>query len=242
MLHSKKLPLFLWAEAVACAVYTLNRVVSKAAPSTPYFAWHQTKPDVSNLRVFGCVAFVHVPASERQKLDPKSVKCIFLGYSLTQKAYRFWDGAAGKVRISRDAIFDECRQENYPFFLQNTSRYVQPAEGEYNTIFPLFCTSQPAVPSPPATKIITPEPLTDSAEKDVTVDASGLENNQDEREQLDLISKATHIPEQSSSGRTPVQPTKERRYPLRHREQRRFWQALHAIEPSTLAEVYEPAN
>jgi hypothetical protein len=28
-------------------------------------------PDVSHLRVFGCIAYVHVPDEKRSKLDPK---------------------------------------------------------------------------------------------------------------------------------------------------------------------------
>ena len=65
------------------------------------------KPDVSNLRVFGSIAFVHIPKIERQKLDKKSIRCVFIGYSNTQKAYRFWDPVSRKVKISRDALFDE---------------------------------------------------------------------------------------------------------------------------------------
>jgi hypothetical protein len=43
------------------------------------------KPDVSHFRVFGCIAYVHVPDEKRSKLDPKAKKCIFIGYSLKQK-------------------------------------------------------------------------------------------------------------------------------------------------------------
>ena len=107
LLHAKRLPLELWAEAIACTVYTLNRVSNKASPSTPYFIWHGSKADVSNLRIFGSTAFIHVPKAERHKLDSKSIKCYFVGYSLTQKAYRFWIPATRKIKISRDVIFDE---------------------------------------------------------------------------------------------------------------------------------------
>ena len=33
--------------------------------------WYGRKPDVSHLRVFGCMAYAHVPDSERGKLDKK---------------------------------------------------------------------------------------------------------------------------------------------------------------------------
>jgi hypothetical protein len=57
--------------------------------------------------VFGSIAFVHIPKAERRKLDQKSLRCIFVGYSATQKAYRFWEPLSRAIKISRDATFDE---------------------------------------------------------------------------------------------------------------------------------------
>ena len=65
LLHAKHLPLELWGEAVSCAVYTLNRVKNTTC-MTPYQLWHGKKPDVSHLRIFGSIAFIHIPKSERQ--------------------------------------------------------------------------------------------------------------------------------------------------------------------------------
>jgi len=48
---------------------------------TPKEKFTGKKPDVSHLRVFGCIAYVHVPDEKRSKLDPKVEKCIFIGYS-----------------------------------------------------------------------------------------------------------------------------------------------------------------
>jgi hypothetical protein len=53
------------------------------------------------------VAYVHIPKVERRKLDPKSIRCIFIGYCETRKAYRFWDPATKTVKVSRDVTFDE---------------------------------------------------------------------------------------------------------------------------------------
>ena len=108
MLHSSTLPINLLAEASAAAVYLLNRVTCKAVPSmTPYEAWYGKKPNVSHLHVFGCDAYAHIPKDERTKLDRKGVKCKFVGYSETQKAFRLWDPSTGKIKISRDVIFNE---------------------------------------------------------------------------------------------------------------------------------------
>lgn len=40
--------------------------------------------DIS-LKIFGCVAFVYIHDHNRSKLDPQSLKCVFVGYSPTQK-------------------------------------------------------------------------------------------------------------------------------------------------------------
>jgi len=55
------------------------------------------KPDVSHLRVFGYIAYVHVPDEKRSKLDPKAKKCIFIGYSLEQKGYRCFNPSIRKL-------------------------------------------------------------------------------------------------------------------------------------------------
>ena len=96
-----------WAEAVCSAAYIRNRVITTATGVTPYERWYGKKPDVSNLRVFGCTAYGHVPDSLRQKLDQKAVKMRFVGYSLTQKGYRLYDDNKRKIFICRDVIFNE---------------------------------------------------------------------------------------------------------------------------------------
>lgn len=64
------------------------------------------KPDVSNLRVFGATAYAQVPKQLRQKLDPVSEVGVFIGYEPQSKAYRLLL-KTGKMKISRDVIFDE---------------------------------------------------------------------------------------------------------------------------------------
>ncbi|KFD66793.1 LOW QUALITY PROTEIN: hypothetical protein M514_20937, partial [Trichuris suis] len=82
MLESKKLPKFLWAEAVATAAYIYN--LTGRTPEegkSPYELWHnRTVPKISHLRVFGTECFVHIPKQQRQKWSRKSDKGILVGY------------------------------------------------------------------------------------------------------------------------------------------------------------------
>ena len=76
MLSFEKLDKSFWAEAVSTAVYIRNRILSSNDSVKPYEKWFGTKTDVSNLRIFGCRAMVHVPKEKRKKLDAKSKNCV----------------------------------------------------------------------------------------------------------------------------------------------------------------------
>ena len=108
MLHSKRLPSYLWAEAVATAAFLRNISLTKALSNiTPAEAWTGRKPHAENLRIFGCKAFAHIPAERRHKLEAKSKVCVFVGYDLSNKAYRLYDPSKRSIIISRDVAFDE---------------------------------------------------------------------------------------------------------------------------------------
>ena len=59
------------------------------------------------MKVFGCMAYAHVPDVQRKKLDKKAVKLRFVGYSIQSKAYRLLDEKTSKIYIRRDVIFNE---------------------------------------------------------------------------------------------------------------------------------------
>ena len=110
MLAEAKLPRKFWAEAVSMAVYLRNRSPMTAVTGmTPFEALTGDKPCVDILRVFGCLAYVHVPKDERRKFDSKSKRCILLGYGSETKAYRLYEKIRGRIIYSRDVIFDESK-------------------------------------------------------------------------------------------------------------------------------------
>jgi hypothetical protein len=73
----------------------------------PEELWSGKEVKLSHLKVFGCVSYVHISDHARSKLDPKSVKCTFIGYGDDDFGYRFWDDQNKKVTRSRDVIFNE---------------------------------------------------------------------------------------------------------------------------------------
>nr|GEV21111.1 retrovirus-related Pol polyprotein from transposon TNT 1-94 [Tanacetum cinerariifolium] len=62
---------------------------------------------LAHLRVFGCDSYVKVKDVTRDNLDAKSVKCTFIGYSLDEIGYCFWDSKSHKVIQSKDITFNE---------------------------------------------------------------------------------------------------------------------------------------
>ena len=76
-------------EAVSNAVYIRNRCpTSVVHGKTLQEAWCSKKPSVAHMRVFGCIAYVKISDASRTRLEPKSVKCLFLGYCEGTKAYK----------------------------------------------------------------------------------------------------------------------------------------------------------
>lgn len=78
---------------------------------SPYQVLHKFFPthnSISNLtpKVFGCSAYVHL--YNQNKLDPKSLKCIFLGFHPTQHGYRCYSPSLKKLFITKDVTFHEA--------------------------------------------------------------------------------------------------------------------------------------
>ena len=76
-------------------------------------AWNGIKPKISRLRVFGSVTHVHIPNERKTKLDDKSEKYIFIGYSTHLKGYKLYNPNNKKFVISQDVMFDE--EEEWDF-------------------------------------------------------------------------------------------------------------------------------
>jgi hypothetical protein len=108
MRHAAGLSSGFWKLAIEAAIHTYNVQPSSVQNwKTPDEIWEGEKPDVSHLRTFGCLAYVHVHKKKRVKTDPKSKSMIFVGYEPGTKAWRFWDPEAHTVVVLRDAQFDE---------------------------------------------------------------------------------------------------------------------------------------
>uniref|UniRef100_A0A2N9GQS7 Uncharacterized protein n=1 Tax=Fagus sylvatica TaxID=28930 RepID=A0A2N9GQS7_FAGSY len=108
------------SQAALTAVYTINHIPSPTThKKSPFELLYDKLPDYSSLRVFGCVCFVSLPSHERNKLEPRSRLCCFLGYGISQKGFRCYDPISRRLRISRHVEFWEHQtfssRQHFPF-------------------------------------------------------------------------------------------------------------------------------
>ena len=57
--------------------------------------------------MFGCECFASTIAATRTKFNPRSRRCVFIGYPFNVKGYKVFDLNSHLVFISRDVIFHE---------------------------------------------------------------------------------------------------------------------------------------
>nr|GFC31355.1 retrovirus-related Pol polyprotein from transposon TNT 1-94 [Tanacetum cinerariifolium] len=99
------LPESFWGYALESVARILNMVPTKKIDRTLYEIWHDKALKLSYLRVLGCEA--HVKRDTPDKLDSRSIKCIFVGYPKETMGYYFYYPLENKIFVARNAEFFE---------------------------------------------------------------------------------------------------------------------------------------
>ncbi|GJX47713.1 retrotransposon protein, putative, ty1-copia subclass [Tanacetum coccineum] len=107
MMNLTTLPLSFWDYALESATRILNMVPTKKVDKTPYELWYGKVPNLSYLKVWGCEALVKRDTPD--KLEQRSVKCIFIGYPKETMGYYFYFPPENKIVVARYAEFFEKR-------------------------------------------------------------------------------------------------------------------------------------
>ena len=123
MLVSSRLPKNLWGEDLLAVYHVHNRIPSLKTKVSPYEVGRGRKPNLSYLRVWGCIAYCRVPDNKRNKLGPRAIKSVFLGYIENSKAYMLFDIDSNIIVESRDEKFFENK------FLKDLEPIVDPTNG-----------------------------------------------------------------------------------------------------------------
>jgi transposase InsO family protein len=71
LLNDQGLSMFLWGEENMTTIYVQNRSTHRILKDmTPEEAFSGKKPNVENIRIFGCPFYFHIPKDKRNKLEP----------------------------------------------------------------------------------------------------------------------------------------------------------------------------
>ena len=154
LLFQMHVPKHFWADAVSTTCFLNNRISSSVLNwDTPYHIIFPNKPLFSiKPRIFGYVCFVRDVRLQVSKLDCKSLKCIFLGYSWVQKGYRCYYPSLRRYLVSADVKFFE----NVPF--SSPSTHTSQGEADDLLVYTIASLVAPLVPAPvkpPITQVCT---------------------------------------------------------------------------------------
>ena len=105
MMSLTDLSLSFWGYALETAAFTLNRAPSKFVEMTPYELWFGKKHKLWFLKVWGCDTYVK--RLQPDKLEPKSEKCVFIGYPKKTIGYTFYHRSEGKIFVAENGSFEE---------------------------------------------------------------------------------------------------------------------------------------
>ncbi|KAG1665046.1 hypothetical protein FOA52_003222 [Chlamydomonas sp. UWO 241] len=94
------LPSELWGEAARASNYTRNRAYSSVLGDTPYCLFTGEEPDLSKIRVFGPPTWVY--GFPKNKLAPRAIKGVFVGFEPGTPAYRIDHPESGKITVERE--------------------------------------------------------------------------------------------------------------------------------------------
>ncbi|KAJ6041359.1 hypothetical protein N7460_006749 [Penicillium canescens] len=122
LIADSSLPKNLWPEAVAAAVYLVNRMPTRMPDGRYIIPWVEAmqhrdpsqdlRPNLSNLRLYGCRAYVmRQGIAKSDKMEPRAEIGYLVGY-VASNIWKIWLPQLNQVREFRDVVFDENIQYN----------------------------------------------------------------------------------------------------------------------------------
>ncbi|KAJ4721161.1 Retrovirus-related Pol polyprotein from transposon TNT 1-94 [Melia azedarach] len=137
LLFQMKVSKVFWGDAILTACYLINRMPTRVLNfDTPFKTLEKSFPSSKHLisslspRVFGCTAYVHNQDIHKSKLDPRALKCMFVGYSPFKKGYKCFHPPTRKYFVSLDVTFVENQPYQPTLQGENTRIEEELAGGE----------------------------------------------------------------------------------------------------------------
>ncbi|KAH9718013.1 retrovirus-related pol polyprotein from transposon RE1 [Citrus sinensis] len=107
------LPLNFWGECILSAAYIINHTPTPLLDGkNPYELLHGKPPPYAHFRSFGCLCYAHYIPRDKNKFNPRSRRCVFVGYPHGNKGWRVFDLETNEFFVSRDVVFFE---DTFPY-------------------------------------------------------------------------------------------------------------------------------
>lgn len=102
------LSLKFWYHTCAIAIYLINRMpTSVLFMRSPFEVLFHSSPKLDHLKFFGCACYPSLKPFRINKLEPKIIQCIFLGYDAHYKGFIYFNTHTNKLIVSQHVLFDE---------------------------------------------------------------------------------------------------------------------------------------
>ena len=139
------LPGHLWPEAIDTAVHVTNRTSTQRDAEPPrarliqHLTGRQEVVDLTHLRRFGSLAYLHIPVERRlksAKFQARAIKGYFVGYQRGgQTNYRIWIPRSGAIKESPHVTFNETEVYGDAYARgRMTAHVAEDLEEEHNEI------------------------------------------------------------------------------------------------------------
>ena len=116
LMYMMNVPKFMWSEAVMTVTYLINRtpsgILGMKSPCELLFGENKF---VVPSKLFGSTYFVREHSPSIGKLDPRALKCVFMGFSSSQQGYKCWRPSTKRMFVSMDTF-----RESEPFYGEPT--------------------------------------------------------------------------------------------------------------------------
>ncbi|GJS70549.1 retrotransposon protein, putative, ty1-copia subclass [Tanacetum coccineum] len=105
MMSRATLPISFWGYALETAVHILNLVPTKKVSKTPFEIWKGKRPSLRHIKIWGCEVYVRLVAQD--KLEARSKKYLFVGYTKESFGFSFYRPKDNVVFVARRGVFLE---------------------------------------------------------------------------------------------------------------------------------------
>ena len=152
LLFQANMPSSFWNYALLHAAYLINCIPTPFLHNiSPYETLHGHIPNISHLRIFGCLCYAGTIKANRKKLEPRAHPCIFIGFKPNTKGYMLYDLHSHSIITSRNVVFYE---NHFPQIIN-----TQPSCMEPSTILPAPFSNNPSEPTAETTQHPVQEPI-----------------------------------------------------------------------------------